>query len=144
MIKTLQEQRNKLMTDAAVILRNENPAQDQLDAANQMLADATALEQRIAALKQIEQHETEQREFVPAGRVPTDPTATEQRTGHQWNQVIVLAGHQIEAIDAVFLDGRKVIFQNGGFGEQVAVAALNGQTESRYCYDWAYDTSTSG
>lgn len=40
----------------------------------------------------------------------------ESFTGHQWNQVIVLAGHQCEAIDAVFLDGRKVIFENGGFG----------------------------
>lgn len=37
-------------------------------------------------------------------------------TGHQNNILIVLAAHQIEAIDALFLDGRKVIFQNGGFG----------------------------
>ena len=79
MISTLQEQRNKLMTDAAVILRSENPAQDQLDSANKMLADASALEQRIASLKQIEAHEAEQRSFTPAARAATSRTADEQR-----------------------------------------------------------------
>jgi HK97 family phage major capsid protein len=80
MIKTLQEQRNKLMTDAAVILRSENPTADQLTSANKMLADASAIEQRIAALKQIETHEAEQREFVPAARPTQNQTAEEQRT----------------------------------------------------------------
>ena len=65
-LSLIQEQRNKLMTDAAVILRSAAPTADQIESANKMIADATALEQRIAQLKQIEAFEAEQRAFVPA------------------------------------------------------------------------------
>jgi HK97 family phage major capsid protein len=80
MIKTLQEQRNKLMTDAAVLLRSENPTAEQLTSAETMLAEATGLEKRIAQLKSIETHEAEQREFTPAGRPTAGQNAAEQRT----------------------------------------------------------------
>lgn len=79
MIKTLQEQRNKLMADAAVILRSTAPTTEQLASAETMLSEATALEQRIAALKKIETHEAEQREFVPAARPTQNQTGDEQR-----------------------------------------------------------------
>jgi HK97 family phage major capsid protein len=70
-LSVLQEQRNKLMTDAAVILRSEAPTADQIESANKMIADAGSLEQRVAQLKQVEAFEAEQRSFVPAPR-PTE------------------------------------------------------------------------
>jgi len=41
----------------------------------------------------------------------------ESFTGHQWNQVIVLAGHRTKGPQQIFLDGRQVFFANGGFGD---------------------------
>jgi hypothetical protein len=43
-ISNLQEQRNKLMTDAASIIRSENPNADQLAQSDKMLSDASDLE----------------------------------------------------------------------------------------------------
>jgi hypothetical protein len=40
----------------------------------------------------------------------------ESVTGHQYNQVIVIAGHEIHSIQGIFLDGRKVIFTGSGVG----------------------------
>jgi HK97 family phage major capsid protein len=80
MIKALQEQRNKLMADAAVILRSESATAEQLASANTMLAEATTLEQRIASLKQVAAHEAEQREFTPAARPNAGQENGEQRT----------------------------------------------------------------
>lgn len=40
----------------------------------------------------------------------------ESVTGHQYNQIIVLAGHTIHSIQGIFLDGRKVIFKGSGNG----------------------------
>jgi HK97 family phage major capsid protein len=78
MLKTLQEQRNKLMADAGVILRTESATAEQLASANQMMDEASSLEKRISGLKAIEAHEAEQRSFTPAARSATDQT--EQRT----------------------------------------------------------------
>lgn len=80
MISTLQEQRNKLMTDAAVILRSEKPSTEDLAKADTMLAEATGLEKRIAQLKVVEENETAQRAFVPAARPSAEQTAGDQRT----------------------------------------------------------------
>lgn len=81
MLKQLQEKRNKLMSDAALILRSEAPTAEQLASADTMLAEAAVLETRIAQLKAIETHEAEQREFTPALRpVGEQGTAGEQRT----------------------------------------------------------------
>jgi HK97 family phage major capsid protein len=79
-ISVLQEQRNKLMTDAAVILRSEAPSADQIESANKMVADATNLEQRVAKLKQIEAYEAEQRAFVPAARPTEQNTQADAKT----------------------------------------------------------------
>ncbi|ADW69007.1 phage major capsid protein [Granulicella tundricola] len=76
----LQEQRNKLMTDAAVILRSDAPTADQIESANKMIADAGELEQRVATLKQVEAYEAEQRAFVPAPRPTGEQSKDEQRT----------------------------------------------------------------
>ena len=73
-INSLQETRNKLMTDAAAILRSENPSNEQIDSANKMIADAGDLEKRVAQLKQVEAFEAEQRAFVPAARPGTEQT----------------------------------------------------------------------
>lgn len=40
----------------------------------------------------------------------------ESVTGHQYNQVICIAGHQIHSIQAIYLDGRKVFFKGSGNG----------------------------
>lgn len=80
MIKTLQEQRNKLMVDASVIIRSEAPSAEQLASADTMLAEASALEKRIAQLKAVEAHETEQRAFVPAVRPTAGQADGDQRS----------------------------------------------------------------
>lgn len=76
MLNQLQEQRNKLMTDAAGILRSEAPTAEQLTQADAMLADASALEQRIGKLKAIEAHEEEQRSFKPVARPVIETSST--------------------------------------------------------------------
>lgn len=43
----------------------------------------------------------------------------ESVTGHQYNQIIVIAGHAIHSIQGIFLDGRKVIFKGSGNGWSV-------------------------
>ena len=79
-ISVLQEQRNKLMNDAAVILRSEAPNADQIESANKMIADAGELEKRVAKLKQIEEYEAEQRAFVPAPRPTEQNTQADAKT----------------------------------------------------------------
>ena len=79
MLAQLQEQRNKLMSDAAIIVRDANSTTEQRAQADTMLAEVTNLETRIAQLKRIEAHEAEQRAFTPAGR-PGNGTNAEQRT----------------------------------------------------------------
>lgn len=80
MLKNLQEQRNKLMVDAAAILRSEAPSADQLTQAETMLAESSNLEKRISQLKAVEAHEAEQREFTPAARPLPGQENGEQRT----------------------------------------------------------------
>jgi len=43
----------------------------------------------------------------------------ESVTGHQYNQVIVIAGHSIHSIQGIYLDGRKVYFTGSGGGWSV-------------------------
>lgn len=74
LISQLQERRNQLMVDAAAIIRSESPTAEQRTAADKMLADAADLEKRAGQLKAIEQHEAEQRAFVPAGRPEVSST----------------------------------------------------------------------
>lgn len=76
MLNQLQETRNKLMTDAGAILRSEAPTTEQLAQADAILADASALEQRIGKLKAIEAHEDEQRSFKPAERPVIETSST--------------------------------------------------------------------
>lgn len=83
LIAQLQEQRNRLMVDAAAIIRSEAPTAEQLATADTMIADATAIETRIRQLNAVEAHEAreaEQRAFNPALRPLPGQETAEQRT----------------------------------------------------------------
>lgn len=104
LIAQLQEQRDKKMVDAAALLRSENPTAEQVDSANQMLTDATALEKRIASLKQVEAHEAAQRNFIPAER-PNGNQGTQEETVKRTRAVDALRSFMLHGkVEAEYRD----------------------------------------
>jgi HK97 family phage major capsid protein len=75
----LQERRNKLMNDAALLIRKEGITKEDRTAADAMLADVDVLETDIARETRVAKFEADQRSFVPPAR---DTPGTEAADAH--------------------------------------------------------------
>lgn len=88
-LKELRERKNKLMTDASVIMSAETITSEQRSKFDTMLADVATIDADITRLEAVERHEAEQRSIQnrPARPVPGESAAAAENVEERKRQI---------------------------------------------------------